>query len=238
MLIVTKSDVFWKKYKPGSLCLAPDFIYQLCIWAKHLTSLSLRVITICKMGWRTLALPLHRIVLLDEIKCGKGLWRSSAIWWRYKFSDFSVFLWERFQAKSTFTMKQERKKTPLKSYGVRIDWPITDQAISFPNKESTRERNRWLGGRRRGQALPPWTCRLPCARLSLGRLLGPEGAGQQLVEHQETRLLGFIRASVSESNFHLERRRARQHGCCAFLCFQFPCWLPSTQHSFQFLLSF
>ena len=50
MLIVIKSDVFWKKYKPGSLCLAPDFIYQLCIWAKHLTSLSLRVITICKMG--------------------------------------------------------------------------------------------------------------------------------------------------------------------------------------------
>ena len=50
MLIVTKSDVLWKKYKPGSLCLAPDFIYRLCIWAKHLTSLSLGVITICKMG--------------------------------------------------------------------------------------------------------------------------------------------------------------------------------------------
>ena len=39
------------------------------------------------------------------------------------------------------------------------------------------------------------------------------------MERQETRLLGFITASVSESNFHLERRRARQHGCSVFLCF-------------------
>ena len=112
--------------------------------------------------------------------------------------------------------KEDSSKNPMES-------GIIDQAISFPNKESTRERNRWLGGRRRGQALPPWTCRLPCARLSLSRLLGPERAGRQLVERQETRLLGFIRASVSESNFHLERRRARQHGCSVFLCFQSPC---------------
>lgn len=128
----------------------------------------------------------------------------------------SVFLLGRFQAKSPFRMKRERKSTLLKSYGIQNHWQNSFLSRQEKNTEkethSTEEGFRVQLSHHGPPGYPEW------GRACVGGLCQSRlGSGWWSTRKRSP--LGFAGASVRKSTPHLAQRGAQQHRCSMLLCF-------------------
>jgi hypothetical protein len=123
---------------------------ELLVWTSFTSCVRFgKVVTLSGPRGFKYTCPATNQVGLGSQRIGKsfaGFPISGTVLGRYHFSELSVFLMGRFQAKSPFRMRSERKKTLLKSSGVSSHW----QNSSRPNRK---------GSQRKKQVAPEEGCR-------------------------------------------------------------------------------
>lgn len=186
MFIVMKFRVFWKKYKTGSPYSCPRLdLLVVPAWVKYLPTLSLRV-SIYKIGLRTPVLHLigWAKVWTKALNIKYNIVRVLFFW---------LFYLPMGEISNQVTFQDvEGEKEDRPSYNP-TESGIIDKTVFFPVQKGHWERNTCCApGKGAELDLPAGS---PLAKQSAR---GWPVLQQQLFKRQETRLLGFAAASVSD----------------------------------------